>query len=89
MALGAERSSVYQLILKEAGRLTLMGIATGLVFSLMATSLIRNLLFAVRSWDLPTLFSVAAILGVAALIASFLPARRAASVNPIEALRTE
>jgi len=89
MALGAERRSVYQLILKEAGWLTILGICAGVVFSLMTTSLIRNLLFGVRSWDLPTLFSVAVILGFAALMASFLPARRAASVNPIEALRTE
>jgi len=89
MALGAERRSVYQLILREAGWLTVLGICAGVVFSLMTTSLIRNLLFGVRSWDVPTLFAVAAILGFAALVASFLPARRAASVNPIEALRTE
>jgi len=89
MALGAERRSVYQLILKEAGWLTILGINAGVIFSLMTTSLIRKLLFGVRSWDVPTLFAVAAVLGVAALAASFLPARRAASVNPIEALRTE
>ena len=89
MALGAERRSVYQLILKEAGWLTVLGICAGVVFSLMTTSLIRNLLFGVRSWDVSTLFSVAIVLGFAALVASFLPARRAASVNPIEALRTE
>lgn len=89
MALGAERASVYRLILNEAGRLTMMGIVAGIVFSLLATSLIGKLLFAVRSWDITTLLSVAAILGSAALVASFLPARRAASVNPVEALRTE
>jgi ABC-type antimicrobial peptide transport system permease subunit len=66
-----------------------MGIAAGIVFSLMTTSLIGKLLFAVRSCDLATLVSVAAILGSAALAASFLPARRAASVNPVEALRSE
>jgi len=89
MALGAERASVYRLILNEAGKLTVMGIAAGVVFSLIATSLIGKLLFAVRSWDVATLLSVTAILGGAALVASFLPARRAASVNPVEALRTE
>jgi predicted permease len=89
MALGAERRTVYRLILNDAGRLTIMGIAAGIVFSLMTTSLIGKLLFAVRSWDLATLVSVAAILGSAALAASFLPARRAASVNPVEALRSE
>jgi ABC-type lipoprotein release transport system permease subunit len=49
----------------------------------------RDLLFGVRSWDVATLASVAAILGAAALLASFIPARRAASVNPVDALRAE
>jgi len=89
MALGAERGSVYRLILNEASRLTVMGIVAGIVFSLMATSLIGKLLFSVRSWDVATLVSVAAVLASAALLASFVPARRAASVNPVEALRTE
>ena len=89
MALGAERGSVYRLVLNEAGRLTIMGIVVGIIFSLMATSLIGKLLFSVRSWDVATLLSVAMILGGAALVASFLPARRAASLNPVEALRTE
>jgi ABC-type lipoprotein release transport system permease subunit len=49
----------------------------------------RSLLFGVRSWDLPTLSSVAAILAFSAVLASYLPARRAASVNPVDALRAE
>jgi ABC-type lipoprotein release transport system permease subunit len=49
----------------------------------------RYLLFSVRSWDVATLASVALLLGGAALLASFLPARRAASVNPVDALRAE
>jgi predicted permease len=89
MALGAERSSVYRLILKDAGRLAIFGVAMGLVASLAAATLLRGLLFSVRSWDIPTLFAVAAVLSVAALLASFLPARRAAAVNPIKALRAE
>jgi ABC-type antimicrobial peptide transport system permease subunit len=89
MALGARRSSVYQLILKEAGWLTAIGISVGLVSSLAATTLMRTLLFEVRSWDVPTLGAVAAVLGICALLASFFPARRAAGVNPTEALRLE
>ena len=89
MALGAGRSSVYQLILKEAGWLTAIGIIAGLVSSLAATTLMRALLFEVRSWDVPTLGAVAGILGICALLASFVPARRAAAVNPTEALRLE
>ena len=89
MALGAGRSSVYQLILKEAGWLTAIGIMAGLVSSLAATTLMRTLLFEVRTWDVPTLGAVAGILGICALLASFVPARRAAAVNPTEALRLE
>jgi predicted permease len=89
MALGAQPSSVYRLILKEAGWLTAVGIVVGLVCSVAAATLIRGLLFGVRSWDAPTLGAVASVLGFAALLASFLPARRAASVNPVDALRAE
>lgn len=89
MALGAEPQSVYALILKEAGWLTCAGLGAGLLCSLAATTLMRKLLFGIRSWDVPTLIAVAAILGVSALAASFIPARRAASVNPVEALRAE
>ena len=89
MALGAQRSTVYQLILKEAGWLAGVGIGAGLVCSFVAGTLMRRLLFNVRAWDVPTLVAVAAVLGVAAMVASYLPARRAASVNPVEALRAE
>jgi macrolide transport system ATP-binding/permease protein len=89
MALGARRSSVYRLILKEAGLLTAIGIIAGLGLSLAATTLMGTLLFEVRSWDIQTLAIVAAILTISALLASFLPARRAAAVNPTDALRSE
>ena len=89
MALGAEPRSVYRLIFKEAGGLTALGIAMGLAGSVGAATLMHGLLFGVRSWDVATLMSVAVVLGIAALIASFVPARRAASVNPLDALRAE
>lgn len=89
MALGAERRSVYQLILKEAGWLTILGIAGGLLCSVGAATLSRKLLFGVAAWDFSTLGVVAIVLAVAALLASYLPARRAALVNPVEALRAE
>jgi macrolide transport system ATP-binding/permease protein len=89
MALGAERTTVYQLILKEAGQLTVFGVVLGVACSLAAATLMRTLLFGVRSWDALTFAAVAAVLAISALLASYIPARRAASVNPVEALRTE
>ncbi len=89
MALGAQRSSVYRLILGEAGRLAVAGIGAGVLCSLAATMLIRKLLFDVHAWDASILVSVAVVLAAAALLASYLPARRAASVNPTEALHAE
>jgi ABC-type antimicrobial peptide transport system permease subunit len=80
---------VYALILKEAGWLASAGICAGIICSLAATTVMRKLLFGIRSWDVPTLIAVAAVLGVSALVASFIPARRAASVNPVDALRAE
>ncbi len=82
MALGAQRGSVYRLILKEAGRLTAGGIAIGLVCSVAASRLMGKLLFGVRSWDALTLAAVAVVLAASALLASYIPAHRAASVNP-------
>jgi ABC-type antimicrobial peptide transport system permease subunit len=89
MALGAQRGSVYQLVMREAGRLTLAGIGVGLLCSVGAAMLMRSLLFGTAAWDAATLASVAVLLGACALLASFIPARRAASVNPVEALRAE
>lgn len=89
MALGAERGAVYRLVLGEAGRLSALGIALGAVGSLAAAGLLRRLLFGVRSWDVPTLGAVAVVLVLAAALASYVPARRAASVDPVEALRAE
>ena len=89
LALGAQRGSVYQLVLREAGRLTAIGIAAGLVLSVIGATLMRNLLFGTPPWDAPTLIAVSAILGLSALTASYIPARRAAAVDPIEALRAE
>ncbi|HUI44291.1 MAG TPA: ABC transporter permease [Terriglobia bacterium] len=89
MALGAERGAVYGMILKEAGRLAALGLGIGLAASVGAATLITKLLFGVRPWDAPTLAAVAAVLGISALLASYIPARRAARVDPLVALRHE
>jgi macrolide transport system ATP-binding/permease protein len=89
IALGAQRGMVYQLILRQAARLIAVGLVAGLVGSIAAASLMRNLLFGTQAWDAFTLAAVVVLLGTSALAASYLPARRAASVNPLEALRSE
>jgi ABC-type antimicrobial peptide transport system permease subunit len=89
IALGAQSRSIYELILGEAGRLIAGGIVLGVGCSAGAAGLMRGLLFGIRSWDVPTLAVVAGVLSTAALLASLIPARRAASVNPMESLRAE
>ncbi len=89
MALGAQRGSVYQMVMRQAGWLTAIGVALGLLCSIGASMLMRQVLFGVAAWDVPTLAGVSLLLGMASMLASFLPARRAASVNPCEALRAE
>jgi predicted permease len=89
MALGAQRSAVYGMVLREALRLIAIGIGMGVLGSLATAGLLRPLLFGVRPWDGTTLAGVAMLLGVSAMVASYLPAHRAASVNPVDALRAE
>ena len=89
MALGAQRAAVYRLILGQAGFVAAFGVAVGLGCAIPAARLLRGLLFGVQSWDVPTLIGVALVLGICALLASYLPARKAASVNPVDALRAE
>ncbi len=89
MALGAQRSAVYQLIMGEAGWLTGVGILAGLACAVGAAALMRKLLFGVAAWDVSTLVAVSVLLAMSALLASYLPARRAASINPVDALRAE
>jgi macrolide transport system ATP-binding/permease protein len=89
MALGARRSSVYQLILKEACWLAMLGVAGGTLCAVVVANLLRSLLFAVSPWDTATLLSVGLVLAVSTIVASYIPARRAASIDPAQALRAE
>ena len=89
MALGAQRRTVYQMVMRQAARLTILGLGTGLICAIGTSLLIRKMLFAVAVWDIPTLTAVVLVLGLSSIAASFIPARRAASVNPTDALRAE
>ena len=89
MAVGAERGRVLRMILKEASLLIIGGVSFGSVAAVAASTLFKKLLFGVNSSDAQILATVAGVLALSALVASVLPARRAASVNPVEALRAE
>jgi predicted permease len=89
MALGAERNDVLLLVIKEAACLLAIGLVSGLVASWFATRAIQAFLFGIGRHDPITVLSVCALLGVSGLIAAMIPARRAASIDPVQALRTE
>ena len=89
MALGARRPDVLRLILVGAGRVALIGVALGLVCALSLTQLLANRLYGVSPRDPITFIAVPSILIAVALLASYLPARRATKVDPMTALRYE
>jgi len=89
MALGAQRSSVHRLVLNEAGRLAGVGVVAGLVCAMAGTTLLRKLLYGTQAWDASTLIAVAVVMTISALVASYIPARRAANIDPIQAMRNE
>ena len=89
MALGAQSGDVLGLVMKQGALLTGIGVVVGLVAALGLTRLMASLLFAVRPTDVATYLSVSAILIAVALFASYIPARRATQVDPIQSLRHE
>jgi predicted permease len=89
MALGARQFDILRLILSGAGKLTLIGVAVGLVCALGLTRLMASLLYGVGPRDPLTFVAVPAILISVSLLASYLPARRATKVDPMAALRYE
>jgi len=89
IALGAQPSAILRMILGQSLILTVLGVAIGAIGALAMTGLFKSLLFQVPPTDPVTFIVVALVLLASALLASFLPARRAASINPIVALRNE
>ncbi len=89
MALGAEPRDIRRMVLLYGARLAFLGVAIGLASALAMTRLMQNLLYGVSATDPGTLLSVAASLVAVALLASYVPARRAVRVDPVVALRHE
>ena len=89
MALGARRREVQGLIVGQGMRLTLVGVGFGLAAALALSRVLQTLLFEIKPTDPATFTAVAALLSLVAFLACWLPARRAARVDPMVALRTE
>jgi len=89
VALGAQRSHVLQLILSHGAKLTLLGVTVGLGAAWGLSRVLGNLLFEVKATDPATFLSISLLLVAIAFLACFFPARRALSVDPMIALRTE
>jgi putative ABC transport system permease protein len=89
MALGAGRGDVVRMVVGQGMKIAGAGVAAGLVAALLLTRLMSSLLFGVRPTDPVALLAASAFLGGVALLATYLPARRAASADPIQALRAE
>jgi putative ABC transport system permease protein len=89
VALGAQKGDVLKLIVGHGALLGGVGIAIGLVGALSVTRLLRTMLFGVSPFDPVSFVGVSLLLTTIALVASYVPARRAARVDPVEALRYE
>ena len=89
MALGADRDSVVRMVMRGAFVQVGIGLAIGIPVAILGGRFMASQLFQVRSWDLVSMGTAIAVLSAAAALAGFLPARRAASIEPMEALRIE
>jgi ABC-type antimicrobial peptide transport system permease subunit len=89
MALGAQRADVLRLVMREAVGVATLGGAAGLVVAALLTRLMGGLLYGVEATDPLTFGGVCALLTLVALLATYVPARRAVRADPLQALRAE
>ena len=89
LALGAERGEIVRQVVGQALMLAAIGLAVGLASAVALTRLLRTMLFEVSPTDVTTFSAVAIVLGIVAVAAGLVPARRASNVDPLVALRSE
>ncbi|HET9099995.1 MAG TPA: FtsX-like permease family protein, partial [Acidobacteriaceae bacterium] len=89
IALGAQREDVLRMILRQASRLLIAGLLLGILAAYFTTKLVRSFLYGVAQHDTLTIAAVSILLLAVGMVASYLPARRAAKIEPVEALRSE
>jgi putative ABC transport system permease protein len=89
MALGAAQSAIFRLVVGQAMTLVGISLALGLIGAFAATRLLNSLLYGVHAWDPLTFAAIVFLVSIVAFLAAWLPARRAARVDPVIALRTE
>jgi ABC-type antimicrobial peptide transport system permease subunit len=89
MALGAAPEKVRGMIVRQGMTLALIGVVTGVAAALALTRLMASLIFGVKTWDPAVFVTVTVVLSIVALLATYIPARRAAHVSPLVALRYE
>jgi ABC-type antimicrobial peptide transport system permease subunit len=89
MALGASKEDVLRLVVRQGATLALIGVTIGLAAALATTRVLKNMLYGVSATDAATFTAVPLILMAVALLASYIPARRATRVDPVSALRAE
>ena len=89
IAVGADARRVTRMVLGQGLRFTLIGIAVGSILSIAAGRVLRAWMYEMSVYDAPTFVTVSLLLGIVALVASWLPARRASRVDPVQALRAD
>jgi ABC-type antimicrobial peptide transport system permease subunit len=89
LALGARQRDVFALVIKEGMALVAVGVALGLAGAIAATRLLTTFLYGIQSTDVTTFTGIALLLTAVALLANYLPARRASRTDPMRALRAE
>jgi ABC-type antimicrobial peptide transport system permease subunit len=87
MALGAQARELRRMVVAQGGRVAAIGVVVGVIASLAVTRVLDSMLFGVRAIDVPTFLGMAGIMILVALVASYIPARRASSVDPMTSLR--